>query len=43
MTSPLIAYYKDQNKLAVVDGLGTPDEVFARLRAAVAGIKNRQS
>ena len=41
MTSPLIAYYKDQNKLAVVDGLGTPDEVFARLSAAVAGIKNR--
>jgi adenylate kinase family enzyme len=41
MTSPLISYYKDQNKLAVVDGLGTPDEVFARLRTAVAGIKNR--
>ena len=41
MTSPLVAYYKDQNKLAVVDGLGTPDEVFTRLSAAVASIKNR--
>jgi kynurenine formamidase len=41
MTSPLVAYYKDQNKLAVVDGLGTPDEVFTRLSTAVAGIKNR--
>ena len=43
MTSPLVAYYKDQNKLAVVDGLGTPDEVFTRLSTAVAGIKNRSS
>ena len=41
MTSPLISYYKDRNKRAVVEGVGTPDEVLARLRTAVAGSKNR--
>jgi len=34
-TSPLIEYYGEQGRLAVVDGVGTPDDVFARLIAAV--------
>lgn len=36
-TAPLIDYYKAQSVLAVVDGVGTPDEVFARLVVAVEG------
>ena len=38
-TSPLIDYYKAQSRLAVVDGVGTPDEVFARLVSAVNGAR----
>lgn len=34
-TSPLIEYYGEQNRLAVVNGVGTPDDVFGRLIAAV--------
>ena len=34
-TSPLIEYYQRQNRLAVIDGVATPDEVFARLTRAV--------
>jgi len=34
-TSPLIEFYGEQGRLAVVDGVGTPDEVFTRLIAAV--------
>lgn len=34
-TSPLIEYYEKQGRLVVVDGVGTPDEVFHRLTAAV--------
>jgi len=36
-TAPLIDYYKAKSVLAVVDGVGTPDEVFARLVVAVEG------
>lgn len=36
-TAPLIAHYRRQGILAVVDGVGTPDEVFDRLLAAIAG------
>ena len=35
-TAPLIAYYRRQGVLAVVDGVGTPDEVFARAVSAIA-------
>lgn len=35
-TAPLIAHYRRQGVLAVVDGVGTPDEVFARLLSAIA-------
>jgi adenylate kinase len=34
-TAPLIAHYRRQGTLAVVDGLGTPDEVFARLVSVI--------
>jgi len=35
LTSPLIDYYTSKSRLVVVDGLGTTDEVFGRLSAAV--------
>lgn len=35
-TFPLIKHYGDQNRLAVVNGVGHPDSVFERLTAAVA-------
>lgn len=34
-TSPLIEYYGEQTRLAVINGVGTPDDVFGRLIAAV--------
>jgi len=34
-TAPLLAYYQRQGKLASVDGLGTADEIFERVQAAV--------
>jgi adenylate kinase len=34
-TAPLIEYYQRQGRLVVVDGVGSPDEVFHRLTAAV--------
>lgn len=34
-TSPLIDYYQRQNRLAVIDGVASPDEVFSRLTRAV--------
>lgn len=34
-TEPLIQYYEGQGALRRVDGLGTPDEVYARIRAAL--------
>lgn len=34
-TSPLIQFYGQYDRLAVIDGVGSPDEVFARLIAAV--------
>lgn len=37
-TSPLIDYYRAKSLLAVVSGVGTPDEVFARLLAAVQDV-----
>ena len=35
LTRPLLAYYRRQGLLRKIDGLGTPDEVFARIVAAV--------
>jgi adenylate kinase len=34
-TAPLIEYYASDGRLAVVDGVATPDVVFSRLTAAV--------
>ena len=34
-TAPLISYYGGQGSLHVVDGLGTPDEVFDRIKTVV--------
>lgn len=34
-TSPLIEFYRRQNRLTVVDGVASPDEVFQRLIDAV--------
>ena len=34
-TAPLIEHYTAQGRLAVVDGVGTPDQVFKRLTLAV--------
>lgn len=35
LTAPLISHYQMASKLVGVDGLGSPDEVFARLLATV--------
>jgi adenylate kinase len=34
-TAPLLDYYGRQGKLASIDGLGTADEIFERVKAAV--------
>lgn len=34
-TAPLLDYYTRQGKLASIDGLGSADDIFARVRAAV--------
>jgi adenylate kinase len=34
-TEPLIQYYEKTGALRRVEGLGTPDEVYARIRAAL--------
>jgi len=34
-TAPLLDYYARQGKLASIDGLGTADEIFSRVRQAV--------
>jgi adenylate kinase len=34
-TAPLLEYYQRQGKLASIDGLGTADEIFGRVREAV--------
>jgi adenylate kinase len=34
-TAPLLEYYDRQGKLASIDGLGTADEIFDRVKAAI--------
>jgi adenylate kinase len=34
-TAPLLDYYARQGKLASIDGLGTADEIFERVKAAI--------
>jgi adenylate kinase len=38
-TSPLISYYESQSRMVVVDGVGDPDDVFARLTTSVDAAK----
>ena len=40
-TAPLLHYYDQQEKLATIDGLGDADEVFARVRRALARFGRR--
>ncbi|QGG93883.1 adenylate kinase [Actinomarinicola tropica] len=40
-TQPLISFYEDKGLMVTVDGLGTMDEVFARLVAAIDEVKGR--
>ncbi|WP_420434404.1 adenylate kinase [Candidatus Poriferisocius sp.] len=37
-TAPLLAWFEDRGSLAVVDGLGSEDEVFARLAEVIDGL-----
>ncbi len=34
-TAPLLEYYRDKNLLATIDAVGSPDEVFERIRQAI--------
>jgi adenylate kinase len=40
-TAPLLEYYERQGKLASIDGLGTADDIFARVRQAVERFGSR--
>ena len=40
-TAPLLDYYGRQGKLASIDGLGSADEIFGRVRQAVADFDRR--
>jgi len=40
-TAPLLDYYSRQGKLASIDGLGSADEIFARVRLAVERFRMR--
>ena len=42
-TSPLIEYYQKLSLLRVIDGMGTPDEVFARIERALTTDGNSPS
>jgi adenylate kinase len=42
-TAPLLDYYDRQGKLASIDGLGTADEIFERVREAVRLFEKRGS
>ncbi len=38
-TSPLLQYYAKQNLLATIDGLGTVDEIFARIEQVLDSVQ----
>jgi adenylate kinase len=40
-TAPLLDFYAERDELAVVDGVGTPDEVLDRLVEAIDGRRRR--
>ena len=35
-TSPLVEYYGEKGVLGSVDGMGTPDEIYSRIKEALA-------
>lgn len=39
-TEPLTSYYSQRDILITVDGMGSPDEVFGRIRAIIDRVKN---
>ena len=39
-TAPLIEHYTKHDRIAIVDGVGSPDDVFRRLTAAVSASRN---
>lgn len=39
-TAPVVDYYRQRGLLAVIDGTGTPDEVFDRIRQALSAVEN---
>ena len=41
-TAPLIEHYTEQERLVIVDGLGTPDQVFDRLTDSVANARKER-
>lgn len=38
LTEPLLDYYRSRGNLRMIDGEGTPDEVFSRIREAVHAV-----
>lgn len=42
-TSPLLRYYGEQGKLASIDALGSPDEVFGQIRTQVDECRQQNS
>ncbi|MGO1893902.1 MAG: adenylate kinase family protein, partial [Luteimonas sp.] len=38
-TAPVIAFYREHGQLTVVDGVGSLDEVFDRIMAAIGADK----
>lgn len=38
-TAPVIGYYEKQGKFKSIDGMGSIDEIFGRLKAAIDGLK----
>jgi adenylate kinase len=40
-TTPLLDYYARQGKLASIDGIGTAEEIFARIKTAVDRFRRR--
>jgi adenylate kinase len=41
-TAPLIDYYGSAGRLVVIDGVGTPDQVFSRLTSAIDARPHRR-
>jgi adenylate kinase len=40
LTAPVLDYYRQRGLLCEIDGHGTPERVFARIRAAVDGLRD---